>query len=55
MFRYDPHFLDEDEADALFGFCRGQEYLDYPFRGKHVKRSPTVEFRLHERVGALRV
>lgn len=51
MFRYDPRFLDGDEADALFGFCREQEYLEYPFRGRRIRRSPTVEFRLHERVG----
>jgi hypothetical protein len=54
LFEFDASFLPTDLADELLAFADSQEFIEYPFRGKTLVRSPKVEFRLDDSVGTYR-
>lgn len=51
---YQESFLSKIEADELFQWCSEQKVIEYPFRGKSLKRSPKLEWGLDETIGTYR-
>ena len=53
-FKYYENFLNENESNELLDFCNGLKFVEYPYRGKTLTRSPKIEFKINENIGVYR-
>ena len=53
-FKYYENFLNENESNELLDFCNGLKFVEYPYRGKTLTRSPKIEFKINETIGVYR-
>ena len=51
---YDKSFMCKQEADELYTFCSDLNFVEYPYRGKTLTRSPKVEFKINNTIGTYR-
>ena len=51
---YNKSFLCKQEADELYTFCSNLNFIEYPYRGKTLTRSPKVEFKIDDTIGTYR-
>jgi len=54
LYDHNETFMTKEFADNLMAFCNGLDFVEYPYRGKKLKRSPKAEFRKNDKVGPYR-
>lgn len=53
-YRYHKNFLNERETSNLYDLCESYSFIEYPYRGKTLTRSPKIEFKTNENIGVYR-